>query len=81
MPVYSIDLKVAATAYVRADTKEQAIAALKDEICYPRGSEIFDLQISDARLDSADLPNISLSPAMTVWGPWGSWSDMDLADE
>ncbi len=80
MPVYQIDLKVAATAYVRANSKEEAIQALKEETRFPRGADYDDFEISGARLDSEDLPDISLSPAMTVWGPWGSWSDMELAE-
>jgi hypothetical protein len=78
MAVYSIDLKVAATAYVKADTKEQAIAALKEEIG-KHGTDFSDFEISGLPLDSEDLPDISLSPAMTVWGPWGEWFDMDEA--
>ena len=80
MSVYQIDLKVAATAYVRANSKEEAIQALKEEIRDRRGCDMADLQISDARLDSEHLPDISLSPAMTVWGPWGDWSEMELAE-
>lgn len=79
MPIYSIDLKVAATAYVKADTKEQAIQALKDELC-AFGTDISDFEVSGLPFDSEDLPDISLSPAMTVWGPWGEWSDMEKAD-
>ena len=30
--------------------------------------------------DSEELPDISLSPAMTVWGPWGDWNDMEKAE-
>lgn len=65
MTVYSIDLKVAATAYVRADTKEEAIQALKDEIGI-NGCDYADLEISDLPLESEELPDISLSPAMTI---------------
>jgi hypothetical protein len=75
MPVYTIELKVAATAYVRAETKEQAIAALKDEISERYGTDLSDFQIGGLAAD------ISISPAMTVWGPWGSWSEMERADE
>lgn len=76
--VYSIDLKVAATAYVRANSKEEAIEALKAEIgdwCAHA-----DLETSDDWLDSEDLPAVSLSPAMTVWGPWGDWNDMEQSE-
>lgn len=76
MTIYSIDLKVAATAYVRANSKEEAIKALKDEIG-KHGTDIIDFETSERKFDDPELPDISLSPAMTVWGPWGDWSDMD----
>ena len=79
MTIYSIDLKVAATAYVRANSKEEAIQALKDEIG-SYGTDIADFEISNHRLDSEELPDISLSPAMTVAGPWGDWNDMEKAE-
>jgi hypothetical protein len=81
MPVYSIDLKVAATAYVKAESKAAAIAALKEEISERFGTDLSDFETSGLPFDSEDLPDISLSPAMTVWGPWGNWSDMERADE
>ena len=78
MSIYQIDLKVAATAYIRANSKEEAIQALKDEI--GRGCDYADLEISGLRLSHPELPDISLSPAMTVLGPFGPWSDMELAE-
>jgi hypothetical protein len=80
MTIYSIDLKVAATAYVRANSKEEAIQALKDEISDRYGTDIVDFEVSELRLDSEELPDISLSPVMTVWGPWGDWNDMEKAE-
>lgn len=79
MTIYSIELKVCATAYIRAESKKEAIQALKDEIGI-NGCDYADLKISDARLNDPDLPAISLSPAMTVWGPWGEWSDMEQSE-
>lgn len=76
MTIYSIDLKVAATAYVRADSQADAIQALKDEIGL-NGCDYADIEISGVALDSPELPDISLSPAMTIYGPWGSWSEME----
>lgn len=29
-----------------------------------------DVTISGARFDDPDLPEVSLSPAMTLYGPW-----------
>lgn len=78
MKLFSIDLKVAATAYVRAENKEQAIAALKAELARS-GTDLVEFEISGLSFDNPELPTISLSPAMTVWGPWGDWSDMGEA--
>ena len=78
MKVYMIELKLAATAYVRAKSKEEAIVALQDEI--GKGCDYSEVEVSDAPLDSLDLPDISLSPVMTVIGPYESWDDMELAD-
>lgn len=79
MTIYSIDLKVAATAYIRANSKEEAIQAIKDEIG-KYGTDLIDFETSERKFDDPELPDISLSPAMTVWGPWGDWNDMELAE-
>lgn len=79
MSIYQIDLKVAATAYVRANSKEEAIQALKDEIG-KHGTDIIEFETSTRKFDDPELPDISLSPAMTVLGPFGPWSDMELAE-
>lgn len=78
MPIYSIDLKVAATAYVRANSKQEAIDALRDEI--GNFCDLDDFEISDLAFNNPELPDISLSPAMTVHGPWGHWANMDEAE-
>ena len=79
MSIYQIDLKVAATAYIRANSKEEAIQALKDEIG-KHGTDIIDFETSERKFDDPELPDISLSTAMTVLGPFGPWSDMELAE-
>lgn len=79
MTIYSIDLKVAATAYVRANSKQEAIKALMDKIS-DFYTDVSDFEISGLPFDDPDLPAISLSPAMTVIGPFGPWSDMELAE-
>jgi hypothetical protein len=71
MNVYSIDVRVYATAYIKANSAEEALEiakGLKDSALEvdDAGS---DVEISGAMLDDPDLPDVSLSPAMTVVGP------------
>lgn len=69
--VYSIDVKIYATAYIRADSEAEALKiakAMKDdclELCEQDG----DPAISGLNYDNPDLPGVSLSPAMTIYGP------------
>ena len=71
MPIYGIDIKVYATAYIRADNEQQAAerAASLENVA---------LQVSDAGSEAAisarafadpALPGRFLSPAMTIAGP------------
>ena len=71
MPIYSITVTVYATAYVRAGSPEEAkakAAALENHALEvaDAGSEV---AISGLKLSDPDLPDVSLSPAMTVIGP------------
>lgn len=71
MSIYSITVTVYATVYVRAGSPEEAkakAAALENhalEIA-DAGSEV---AISGLKLSDPDLPDVSLSPAMTLVGP------------
>jgi hypothetical protein len=76
MNVYSIDVRIVATAYIKAESEAEAkqIAAaqlagsqlcLPDRVSQPEGCvEIFGLEYSHP-----DMPAVSLSPAMSVDGP------------
>lgn len=72
MNVYSIDVKVYATAYIKAETEQDARKIAEELKGYalelPEGGA-GDLEISGMQLDNPDLPDVSLSPAMTVYGP------------
>lgn len=59
MVLYRIDIPLWATAYVKADSPEEAIAKLKTINGEEAGDHV------DVR-PFADLPDISLSPAMTI---------------
>lgn len=74
-PIWAINVRIYATAYIRAETQEAALEIarkLKDETLEVDGDEM----ISEASLESPDLPDVSLSPSMTIEGvddgdvPW-----------
>lgn len=72
MPIYQIDMQLCATAYIRATNAVEArkiAEAMKDsspEILDAEG----DVPISGLAFDNPDLPDESLSPAMTIHGVW-----------
>ena len=71
MKLYSIDVKIYGTAYIKADSPEHALEIaenLKNECIYTDTS-FEGVEISGAKFDDPDLPEVSLSPAMTIHGP------------
>lgn len=82
MNVYSIDVMICATAYIKAETEAEAQAialGLKDSALelYEQEGEV---PISGKDLDNPDLPDVSFSPAMSVKGPVEGVT-VDLAEE
>lgn len=74
MNVYSIDIRVAATAYVKADTEADAlrkVATIHGDCLNVHNPVESEVEISSAMLDDPELPEVSISPVMTVWGPTG----------
>lgn len=68
MKLYSIPITVYATVYVRADNEDDAYS----EACKLRDMPIEvtgDALISDLRFDDPDLPDVSISSAMTIADP------------
>jgi hypothetical protein len=61
MPRFQVDVQVYATAYVYAQTKEEAIALFHDAV----GKDSW-LEVSDDHIEVD--PNVQLSPAMTSYG-------------
>jgi hypothetical protein len=65
--VYSADVLIYATVYIRADSPEEAKELYSKEF---RGQALElltdDYQISNRQFDDPNLPDISLSPAMTI---------------
>jgi hypothetical protein len=77
MKIFSVDVLICATAYIKADTEEEArakLAALKGD-----GMDLstdshpdFDLAIcgiSCEQMGNDDVADVTLSPAMTLHGP------------
>lgn len=77
--IYRIDVKVWATAYIRADSAEEATEIAKG--LKQQGLEVSDaggdIEISGLQYDDPELPDVSLSPAMTCHGP----EDGDTAED
>ena len=86
MKVFSIDVLVFATAYVKAKSQAEAFEiverAFKDytylDKGVPQGSEV---EFSDACFSDPDLPTVSLSAAATI-PPFQEWSEaiFDVAE-
>jgi hypothetical protein len=68
--IWSVDLRVWATAYVQADTREEAEALIRSELL-GSGLEVkavygCDVEISGLPFDHPDMPEVSISPAMSI---------------
>jgi hypothetical protein len=70
--IYRVDVQIAGTAYVKADSVEDAL----NKIATLNGSALEvaeqdgELAICGRRFNDARLPELSLSPAMTIYGVW-----------
>jgi len=73
MKVYRIDVQIAGTLYVKA-TSEKAAREIAtdatDMVCLEVEDVCSEIEISGKQYDDPDLPDVSLSPAMTVHGIW-----------
>ena len=70
--IYSIEVRVYATMYIRAESAEQAEAiALEQNGAYIELAEDHDAEIpiSGKGFDNPDLPDVSISPMLTLHGP------------
>lgn len=73
MPIYSQDVKLFATAYVVADNEEEAARIIAEHFGEGQTAELptgyaGDFEISGAAFGEY-LPEVSLSPAVTFYGP------------
>ena len=71
MNLYRVDVKIVGTAYIKAASETEAHKLLRDRATEV-GLEVEDVNsdvpISERMLDDPELPEISLSPAMTLYG-------------
>lgn len=75
MNLYEIDVRIAGTAYIKAKSKAEAVRKAKGlkHLSLQLGEdEQGELPISGRDYDDPRLPEISLSPAMTIHGPWNA---------
>lgn len=83
MKNFQIDVKIAGTIYVKAETEEEALLLINKhlpsgslqsiEVAEDRGAPNNDpdnIYVSGLPFDHPELPILSLSPSMTIHGPW-----------
>lgn len=74
MNVYSRDIMICATVYVKASSAEAAEKAIRgiEGKMFAAGRTNFESEVPvfGDRFDSPDMPKVSLSPAMTIQGHW-----------
>lgn len=70
--LYSVDVRFYATAYIKADSEKEALEIAKtlhmESIELPNGDFGGGMEVSGEDYNS-DMPDVSLSPAMTCYGP------------
>lgn len=71
MPLYSIDVKLYATAYIKARSPGEALKIARElKDCSPSILDhAGDVPVCGAIFSDPELPDVSLSPAMTIHGP------------
>ncbi len=81
--LYSIDIQIWATAYIKADSAKEAEAIARAFKGYTLELEEQDgeVPISGQRYSNPDLPDVSLSPAMTIVGPEGQQAELVEDDD
>lgn len=84
MNVYSVEIKICGTVYVKARSEAEAIEEVRKldgagiELAEDDGLE---LPITGKNYDDPDLPDVSMSPAMTVYGPWEAEPSVEVVCE
>jgi hypothetical protein len=82
MPLYSVNVDIVATAYIRASSEAEA-RELASQL-WDVGIEVPDgdwgVEVSGRGYSDPDLPVVSLSPAMTLLGP-GDIDSIECVDD
>jgi hypothetical protein len=88
MKIYRLDMKVCATAYIKANSSKEARTIARGlklkslTIAEPNGRHHQgDVEISGLDFDSPMLPMVSFSPAMTIRGPYSKSMMPEMAFE
>lgn len=71
MPIYNVPITIYATAYVRAESEEKALELAKTLSDTNFLSDGTDDRVSDKQFGDPELPDVSISPAMTFADPEG----------
>ena len=73
MTLYSIDVRIYATAYIRAGSEAEALEIARNmkgaALHLPDEIDCGDVPISGLDYGNDELPDLSLSPEMTIHGP------------
>lgn len=86
MNVYSVEIRLCATAYIKATSPGAAVVKAIAEYGTPalsgKGVEVGTSDdVSDLAFHDPDLPEVSLSPAMTAYGLWDAADKPELQEE
>ncbi len=79
LKVFSQDIRIVGTVYVKAENRKEAKKKIKD--LTGDGLEVSGALISGLQFDDENLPEISLSPAMTLHNPTGNVEFMQHAHD
>jgi hypothetical protein len=74
MTLYSVDVRLVATAYIRARNKREALRIAVERYGGEPGPDVVvgaSADVSALRFNDPNLPDVSLSPCMTANGPCG----------
>jgi hypothetical protein len=83
MFLYSIEVKLCATAYIKAKNQEEASKLLREHFGQENNGQMVEVDdmTSDQDYEDPDLPAVSVSPVMTGYGAFSKPEDFDIAAE
>jgi len=70
--VYSVDVMICATAYIRADSEDDAVKLAGEAFAFPNDASVSNRtsfgEVATSGADYSQLEGVTLSPAMTFYG-------------